>query len=242
MDIEKLKEQFGPLFMVTIGGTDFVFKQLSLAEFSEIGDQDLTADVADVIIEKGVVSPKGKELLLGELLALADSIIKASGWGDPEVMLRVLDEKRKTAQLMFPQAKSALCTVFNMKPDEVGALQIEEFSDLVSQAEIVTGQRLFKTRAHRGIPSIPPPQGYATPGGKWGASGVNLQTAGIEPSFDSLSNRIENETGNVPLTYEEAKDRKKRPEENLPKKGLEKAVSWVHDLRQFQNPDAWPDR
>jgi len=244
VDIQSLKEQFGPLFKVTVGGTDFIFKQLSIGEFSEIGDMDLTPDVADTILQNGVVYPEEYQLRLGELLGLSEAILKTSGWSDPDIFLDVLDDKRKTTNLMFPQAKSALCTVFNMKPREVDELQIEEFAELVSQAESAMGQRLFKSKRrnkesneHGPIPEMRP----VPEDGKWAASPGDLQSAGIAPAFNSLIERIEDETGNTPLTYNEAKKLKRRPSENLPKAELNKEVQWVDDLRKYQKPEEWPD-
>lgn len=248
MDIRELKEQYGPLYQQMVEGTAFIFRELTLGEFSQIIERDLTPDIADYVLERAVLEPieKVKELKVGSVILLADVIIKASQWGDIEKFLDVLDEKRKMAPTMHPAAKAAICSVFNMKPMEVDNLRMDKFLDLVAQTEIVIKQRLYgkdqegqRHPEQRGIP-----QRSSSRAINWSATHQTLVNEGIEPSWNQLLAKMVDETGKAPVPLSEALKNRKRPDENLPAKEIAQHIPWDRDLRDLVNPRsaAWVDK
>lgn len=246
MDLRELKEQYGPLYQQTVEGTDFIFRELTLGEFSQIIDRDLTPDIADYVLEKAILKPKDKvkDLKIGATILLADVVIKASQWGDIEKLLEILDEKRKMAPTMHPIPKAAICSVFNMKPAEVEALRMDEFLNLVAQTELVIKQRLFEKnpggpqQMQRGLP-----QRGGSRSINWSATHQTLVNEGIEPSWNQLLAKMVDETGKAPVPLSEALKNRKRPAENLPAKEIAQHIPWDRDLRDLVNPRsaAWVD-
>jgi len=239
MDIRALKEQHGPLYQQTVEGTDFIFRELTLGEFSQIIERDLTPDIADYVLERAIIDPidKVKDLKIGTSILLADVIIRASQWGDIEKFLGVLEEKRQRVPTMHPAAKAAICSVFNMKPWEVEALRMERFLDLVAETEVVIKQRLYgkdqgqAAQTQRGVPQRGPSRAI-----NWSATHQALVNEGIEPSWNQLLSKMEDETGKTPVPLSVALKNRKRPDENLPSKEIAQHIPWDRDLREFTSP------
>jgi len=245
-DIDALKQKHGALFSLEVGGTLFVFKQLSLGEFAKIDGKEQSPDLEDFIIQAAVVHPEEiPELRTGEYVALCESILKISGWGDENVFLTILSEKRKEAQSFHPEAKALICSYFNMNPLDVDNMGIEEFLSYVGQVELVAQKRLYSDKRDRGkrVPTpVPPPPIRAPVDNKWSGGDVfdSLRMSGIEPAQRSLRERIFNETGNDPISIREAIiNKRERPPENLSKGDIKKTVIGKDDYQE--NEHAWVD-
>ncbi len=187
----------------------------------------------------------------GEYSNLASCILRVCGWSDVDVFMTLLEEKRKMSHSFHPEAKSLICTYFNLSPTEVDDMKVEEFLDYVAQVEAVAGKKIYNTRRDRiknrltGDPSsahsMPPMVGGSRSTADAGIHQA-LQQAGMGNAYESLSSRIERETGAEPVPYEIALEHKgKRPDEHLAKGKIDKTVTWDKDRATFQNSKVWGD-
>ena len=226
-DIEQLKEKHGVLFSLEIEGTLFVFKQLSLIENSITEGVEVSPELEDYILDKGIVHPRPiPEMKTGMYTNLATAILKISGWREEEVFLQILEDKRHDVRSTHPEAKALICQYLNVDPAYVNSLNIEKFLEHVAEVEVITGKRIYNTKKQRTRERLSPQRHVAPlqPAGEL-KSWQQLQTMGVGPSFDTLARAIQDETGNVPVSLEEALDRKsQRPKENLPKPDIDKIV------------------
>ncbi len=226
-DIKQLKEKHGVLFSLEIEGTIFVFKQLSLIENSMTEGAEVSPELEDYIIDKGVVHPRPvPKLKTGQYTSLATAVLRISGWREEEVFLEILEEKRQVVRSTHPEAKALICQYMNVNPEYVNALNIEKFLEHVAEVEVITGKKIYNTRKQRSRERLSPQQHVPTlQAGGSQSNWEQLQAMGMAPSFDTLARTIQDETGNVPVSLEEALDQKsQRPKENLANRDVTKVV------------------
>jgi hypothetical protein len=251
-DIEGLKREHGALYSLNIRGTVFLFRQLTLEEYAKVDAKEQSPELEDCILDAGVVHPKPiPELRPGEYTNICGAILGVSGWSDDAAFFEVLDEKRRDAFSHHPEAKALICTYFNLSPVEVEGMKFEEFLSYVAQVELITGKRIYTNKKERiqGALRQPLQHQHRAPatvpsavGNKWAPPQLfdALRSSGIEPAEDQLSRRIEEETGNIPVSIAKALERKKqRPNENLSRGDVARTV--ISRTDHPDNPDAWTD-
>lgn len=238
VDIRHLKERYKgwPLFLQEIDGVTFVFRQLSLGEFTSIEGDSITPETADWIVETALVHPLPVPPIvkkkIGVVMTLANAIIDASKWADIDYFMGKLDQTRKQIEREHPVAKAAICQSFNVTPEYVEGLPVDKYLKRVAEAEAASQTKLYRGKRDSMVERLNSriPQNQAN-NGKWVATVDQLRSAGVEPAFNSLAERIQKETGKRPVTYEEAKG--KRPSENLSKGELPKTVNWIKDVHDL---------
>jgi len=142
--IDAWKKEYGKLFSVTIGSTDFVFREITFAEFDEITalkDSIDSAETEDFLVKKALLHPKMEDkdfdrLPAGIISSLADEILAFSGATDPKKAKEILDFHRQSSSDVRVLMKAfVLSTMPAYKEEELDHLTFDRLAEKVVLAE-----------------------------------------------------------------------------------------------------------
>lgn len=103
--IDQWKEQYGGLFSVAVGRTDYIFRSLTLREHNHVvavAEKSLS-QAEELTILLATLYPDVDEDFIGNLpagtvSALSEEILDYSGWTNPKYAIQVLNQQRETME------------------------------------------------------------------------------------------------------------------------------------------------
>lgn len=140
--IDRLKEEYGEVFSVFMGGKDIIFRPLSVREYSKSLDvalRESSADAEEYVINQAVEYPPDFDLdnyMIGEVSALADNILEQSGFSTYESCVAKLNVAReKASEVVSFMIAMILASEQGYQAEELRSMTFAQIAEKAAMAE-----------------------------------------------------------------------------------------------------------
>ena len=165
--IEIWKEKYGAIFKIHVGGSDFIYRSLTISEYRYLLTQQESEAAQDWILNQVILHPHDmlQELEDPQILQLYNTIFQSSYFGDEEQIdanVIVLREEYST-NLWKAVCIFILTAMPTYKIDELESLTVDKLLDLYMIAELLRGEQLLAPVDPRQGPKKQQPQQQPLP-------------------------------------------------------------------------------
>jgi hypothetical protein len=194
-----LKQQGERLvYYVAIEEVEFLFRPLAFCEFqiaTELERQVDSATVNDYIVSTTTLySSQDLSVWLDVCKAIApdslsQAILNISGFGDPDVFISILAEKRELAKNMNSVIQKVICSAFPLyTPTQLEAMTLEEQVELLAKAEEMLEHQIdfSKVFTEDGQQLPPVPAGMESTE----VNAIMRQENATQPAINEIGNRM----------------------------------------------------
>lgn len=137
-----LQLRYGEIFSTVIEGKEIIFRALTLSEYKQIAltvGEDLSGvDLEDMAVQFAVVHPQLDidRMKAGHVAALAEEILKVSGFTDEQYLVHYLSAARQDSdEVSFMMKAFILATMPAYTEEDLNELTIKQLLDKVALAE-----------------------------------------------------------------------------------------------------------
>lgn len=142
LEIRRWKQQYGKIFSVSIAGVDYIFRELTFAEYDEVVALELDEDSAeaeDHLISLVLLHPSIEQfdqMPAGVITSLAEEVLELSGFGSPRYAKQLLEVCREEVSEVRGLMKAfVLATMPAYKEEELDQLTFAELAMKVALSE-----------------------------------------------------------------------------------------------------------
>lgn len=139
--IQEWKNTYGRIFSVSVRGTDYVFRELTFAEYKEFSklSQFSSADAEEAALKASLLYPEELDLdasPAGLVSSLVEEVLETSGLTNPKQAKVLMDEQREKAQEVLPLMKAfILSTISSYNDEELDDYTFYQLAEKVALAE-----------------------------------------------------------------------------------------------------------
>jgi len=138
------KKEYGNIFSMTIGSTDFIFREITFNEFDDVQryrESESSAAAEDYLVRMALLYPQMSDedydrVSAGVVTSIAEEILDMSGMGSPKRAKSVLDKHRNnTNEVRVLMKAFILATMSAYKEEELDYYTFDELAKKVVMAE-----------------------------------------------------------------------------------------------------------